>query len=49
MEADGFMIECLKFSFALISSIMDFIIKVDEENYLNLIVPFIYYLSEYKN
>ena len=49
METDGFMKECLKFSFALLSQIMDLIIKVDDDNYVNLIVGVIYYLIEYKN
>lgn len=49
METSDFMKECLKFSFGILSNFMDLIIQIDDENYLNLIFPVVYYLMEYKN
>lgn len=49
MEQNDFAKECLKFSYAIISKILELAILIDDENYFNLILPAVYYLTVYKN
>lgn len=49
MENDEFMKESLKFSYGILSLIIELVTTVDDESYLNLLLPITYYLSEFKN
>ncbi len=49
MEQNDFMRECLKFSFGIISHIFEFTYAIDDESYINLILPVVYYLLIFKN
>ena len=49
MESDDFMRECLTFSYAILSKVMEVLINVEDENYTNLFLPVLYYLHVYKN
>ncbi|KRX00081.1 hypothetical protein PPERSA_07278 [Pseudocohnilembus persalinus] len=49
MESDDFMKATLKFCFGIISSIIEISITIDDEIYINAVLPFFYYFSIYKN
>lgn len=47
MSENLMMNECLKFSYALISNFVEVLFHTQNENYISLILPIYYYLSEY--
>lgn len=49
MESDEYMKECLKFSYAIFSKIYELVLNVEDENYLNLVIPTVYYFLVFKN
>jgi hypothetical protein len=49
MEADKLSKACLRLSYGVISKLFEMLINVDDENYLNVFLPLVYYLTIYKN
>lgn len=49
MESDEYMKECLKFSYVIFSKIYELVLNVEDENYLNLVIPSVYYFLVFKN
>lgn len=49
MENNVFYKECLKYSYCLLYQIYSLIINDSSEAYLNLLLPFLYYLSTFNN
>jgi len=49
MESDDYVKECLKFSSEIFIHVFDLVLNVEDENYINLVLPILYYLHVFKN
>ena len=49
MESDDYVKECLKFSYEIFIRVFDLVLNVEDENYINLVLPILYYFHVFKN
>jgi len=49
MESDEYVKECLKFSSEIFIRVFDLVLNVEDENYINLVLPILYYFHVFKN
>ena len=45
MESDDYVKECLKFSSEIFIRVFDLVLNVEDENYINLVLPILYYFQ----